>query len=106
MDINNFLATMDRWFFSGWGFVLGACLGSFFKLCRGRWQKGQSVFQPGSHCDFCGQMLPWYYKIPLASYLGLKGRCGFCGQQLEPGLFWTEFCCALGLGTWIWMAWK
>ena len=37
-----------------------------------------NIAVPGSHCPQCGQVLPWIEKIPVLSYLGLKGRCSQC----------------------------
>lgn len=37
-----------------------------------------NIAAPGSHCPQCGHVLPWIEKIPVLSYLGLKGRCSHC----------------------------
>jgi leader peptidase (prepilin peptidase)/N-methyltransferase len=33
---------------------------------------------PGSHCPQCGHVLPWSEKIPVWSFLALRGRCRQC----------------------------
>jgi leader peptidase (prepilin peptidase)/N-methyltransferase len=37
-----------------------------------------NIAVPGSHCPHCGHVLSWAEKIPVLSYLGLKGRCRQC----------------------------
>ena len=37
-----------------------------------------NIAVPGSHCPHCGHVLPWIEKVPVLSYLGLKGRCSHC----------------------------
>lgn len=37
-----------------------------------------NIATPGSHCPHCDHALPWAEKIPVVSYLGLKGRCRHC----------------------------
>lgn len=37
-----------------------------------------NIATPSSHCPHCGHVLPWAEKIPLLSYLWLKGRCRHC----------------------------
>lgn len=40
--------------------------------------KPYNIATPGSHCPHCGHSLSWAEKIPVLSYLGLKGRCRHC----------------------------
>ncbi len=37
-----------------------------------------NIAVPGSHCPQCAHVLPWIEKIPVLSYLRLKGRCSQC----------------------------
>ena len=37
-----------------------------------------NIAVPGSHCPHCGRVLSWAEKIPVLSYLTLKGRCHTC----------------------------
>lgn len=76
-----------------------------------------NVVFPGSHCPHCKQALRWWHKIPLLSYLGLRGRCAHChvrigwhypAVELMTALWWLA--CARqfgveGLGAWWWAAW-
>lgn len=41
--------------------------------------KHLSIFTPSrSFCPACKKQLPWYWNIPLFSWLGLGGKCGAC----------------------------
>ena len=59
-------------------FVFGACIGSFLNVVICRMPKGQSIASPSSHCPACNHAIPFYFNIPLISFLLLRGRCGFC----------------------------
>lgn len=37
-----------------------------------------------SHCSACGAGIRWYDKVPLVSWLVLRGRCRSCGDRI-PG---------------------
>lgn len=60
-----------------------------------------NIAVPGSHCPHCGHVLSWAEKIPVLSYLGLKGRCRQCHtaigwrypviELLTSGLFVWSF---------------
>ncbi len=41
-----------------------------------------NLARPGSHCPTCGQALAWRDKIPLLSYLLLRGRCRACQSPI------------------------
>lgn len=43
-----------------------------------------NIATPGSHCPHCGHVLSWSEKIPVFSYLWLKGRC----RQCEAPIGW------------------
>lgn len=43
-----------------------------------------------SACDICEQPLSWYEKIPLLSFLLLKGRCRHCQQPINSSFFLAE----------------
>lgn len=53
---------------------------------------------PASRCPHCKTPLRIWHNIPLLSFIGLRGRCGFCGQpitwtypmvELATGLLWA-----------------
>ncbi|MDP2919567.1 MAG: prepilin peptidase [Dehalococcoidia bacterium] len=67
---------------AAFGFVLGACVGSFLNVCIDRLPKGRSLITPPSHCDACGNRLRGLALIPVVSYLWLRGRCRYCGAAI------------------------
>ncbi len=42
-----------------------------------------NLWLPPSHCPSCQARLPLRHNIPLASWLLLRGRCGFCGAAIS-----------------------
>lgn len=46
-----------------------------------------------SRCLHCGHQLAWYDLLPLASWLGLKGKCRYCHKKIG----WFEPLMELGL---------
>ena len=42
-----------------------------------------SLALPSSHCPACGRYLKAWHKIPVLSYLLLRGRCGFCKASIS-----------------------
>jgi leader peptidase (prepilin peptidase) / N-methyltransferase len=71
-------------------FVVGAIVGSFLNVCISRIPKGESIILPTSHCPNCRAMIPFYYNIPLFSYLFLRGRCCSCGERISFRYFTVE----------------
>ena len=65
-------------------FILGLVTGSFLNVCIVRMPEEKSIVTPRSHCVHCRKTIPWYDNIPIFSYLGLKGRCRFCGKKISP----------------------
>lgn len=41
-----------------------------------------NLFLPRSHCISCKKTIPFYYNIPLLSYILLKGRCHHCRNTI------------------------
>lgn len=64
-------------------FIVGACIGSFLNVVIYRVPEGQSVISPASHCFACNHAIPFYFNIPILSYLILKGKCGFCKAPIS-----------------------
>lgn len=62
---------------------LGLVTGSFLNVCISRIPRGESVVNPPSHCESCGQRLKPLDLIPVFSWLRLKGKCRYCGSVLS-----------------------
>ena len=70
--------------FATFSFVLGAVVGSFLNVCIYRLPLGLSVNEPRrSFCPQCRAQIPWYYNLPLLSWLWLRGRCANCRQPIS-----------------------
>lgn len=63
--------------------ILGMIMGSFLNCCAIRWIHGESVIRGRSHCVVCGHSLGILDLIPLFSWIGLKGRCRYCGKKIS-----------------------
>lgn len=64
-------------------FVFGACFGSFANVVIYRWPRDESFVRPRSKCPQCSKLIPFYYNIPILSWLFLKGRCAFCKNPIS-----------------------
>ncbi|NOX38460.1 MAG: prepilin peptidase [Calditrichaeota bacterium] len=65
-------------------FLFGIVFGSFLNVCIYRIPRKISIFKIGSFCPECRTPLPWKYKIPLISFILLRGRCHYCGATISP----------------------
>jgi leader peptidase (prepilin peptidase)/N-methyltransferase len=80
-------------------FFFGSIVGSFLNVCIHRLPLGESIISPGSHCPKCNKPIPWYYNIPLISYIALLGRCRFCREKITFRYFAVELLTALAFLT-------
>ena len=64
-------------------FLVGLALGSFLNVVATRLPAGEQFWAGGSRCPHCRTGLSWSDKLPLVSYLYLKGRCRFCGTAIS-----------------------
>lgn len=71
-------------------FILGAVVGSFLNVCIYRMPREQSLAFPSSHCTACNKPIPFYFNIPIISYLVLKGRCFNCKEKFSWDYLFVE----------------
>jgi leader peptidase (prepilin peptidase)/N-methyltransferase len=64
-------------------FVYGIVIGSFLNVCIYRIPRNESLSYPPSHCTSCGSRVKWYDLFPVISYLFLKGKCRYCGENIS-----------------------
>lgn len=64
-------------------FIFGLIFGSFGNVLIYRLPKGISIINPPSSCPKCGKRIKWYDNIPVISYLILRGKCRYCGNQIS-----------------------
>lgn len=77
--------------------MIGACIGSFLGVCIDRIPKNESIIWPPSHC-VCGKKIPFYWNIPILSWLLLRGRARCCHAPIPSRYFWIEFLTAILFG--------
>jgi len=74
--------------------IFGLIIGSFLNVVIHRLPLGESVAFPPSHCPRCNAAIPFYFNIPLLSYVFLLGRCRSCRGRISPQYPLVEGFCA------------
>lgn len=64
-------------------FLVGAIIGSFLNVCIYRLPLKLSIIFPNSHCTHCKKSIPFYFNIPILSFLFLRGKCHNCGGSIR-----------------------
>ncbi len=72
--------------------IIGATVASLIGLLADRlprihgWgvkqEHGLTLSSPSSHCDSCGDPIPWLSLIPVLGWIHSEGRCGSCGSKV------------------------
>ncbi len=62
--------------------IFGLITASFIETLAYRSQRKISIITPPSFCDHCKTKLKIYDKIPVISWLLLRGRCRYCGKKI------------------------
>ena len=75
------------WFIS---FIVGSCVGSFLNVVALRLQREEDFIRGHSHCEACLHKLSWQDLIPVLSWIGLKGKCRYCGRNISPRYWMVE----------------
>src|SRR5919199_3835360 len=61
----------------------GLVIGSFLNVVAYRLPRGLSIVRPRSRCTTCGEEVRSYDRVPLVSWLALRGRCRHCGDSIS-----------------------
>lgn len=72
-------------------FVFGSLIGSFLNVVIYRWPREESFVSPRSKCPQCGAPIPFYYNIPIISWLMLMGKADCCGVRISARYPLVEF---------------
>ena len=70
------------WFRFIFGFIIGACLGSFSTMLAYRLPRHLSIVMPRSHCTSCDKVLGVRDLVPIFSWLSTKGHCRYCDTKI------------------------
>jgi len=65
-------------------FLIFLCWGSFLNVVAHRSIAGVPFLKKRSMCPNCQNLIPWYYNIPVFSFLVLRGKCACC----KKGISW------------------
>lgn len=63
-------------------FIFGSAIGSFLNVVIDRTTRGESI-GGRSYCDHCKATLGTIDLVPIVSFVGLGGKCRFCGRPLS-----------------------
>ena len=64
-------------------FILGTVISSFLCVVGFRLPEKISFVKGTSRCDICHHKLKFYDKIPILSYIFLRGKCRYCRNQIN-----------------------
>ena len=64
-------------------FVLGTIFGSFYNVIIFRIPLNKSIIKPRSYCYTCNKTIPFYFNIPILSFIFCLGKCFFCKSKIS-----------------------
>ena len=64
-------------------FLLGLAFGSFSNVIIYRVPRDISIIKPNSFCTKCNSEIKWIHKIPIISWILLKGKCSYCQSKIS-----------------------
>jgi leader peptidase (prepilin peptidase)/N-methyltransferase len=73
---------LPSWYWALWAAVAGACAGGFLNVAAWRLPRGISLLIP-SACPGCQSRIAWYDKLPILSFVLLRGRCRACRMSIS-----------------------
>ena len=82
-----------------WPVLVAPFVGSFCGVLIARLPAGQGVILGRSACPSCGHALGPAELVPIASFLALRGRCGWCAAPIARYHLWVELA-ALAVALW------
>lgn len=75
--------------------LIGAVGGSFVNCLSWRYVREEKVTKGRSRCTHCGHVLGALDLIPIVSWVGLRGRCRYCGEKISTRYVLAEVLMAL-----------
>ena len=64
-------------------FIFGLAFGSFSNVIIYRVPRDISIIKPNSFCIKCNSEIKWIHKIPIISWILLKGKCSYCQSKIS-----------------------
>ncbi|MFC4639235.1 prepilin peptidase [Deinococcus hohokamensis] len=76
--------------------VFGLLVGSFSNVLIWRLPRGENIAFPPSHCPHCDHRLSPRDLVPVFSWLGLRGKCRYCGAPIKTRYPLVELLTGIG----------
>ena len=89
------LSHLDKFFLYFCLIVVGSCIGSFLNVVRLRSKRRESIIYPSSYCFKCKTKIPFYFNIPILSWIILGGKCSACGKKIDISYLFVELILAV-----------
>lgn len=79
-----------EYFLAAMIWLFGVCVFSFLAVVIYRVPRHIPFVRGCSHCPDCGHRLAALDKVPVVSWLILRGRCRYCGRKISSRYIWLE----------------